>query len=131
MFGCLSNEATTYMTTYTEDPSDENLEAHSAGEGSEDEHHGDDGADQRRSSRVNILCRMKIFHPSFGEKHVNVRDVSDEGVYLLLDVTTLPSMGSVMQGQVQGLLEHAPMLSLKIVRYDEDGVGLLLVDDVE
>jgi len=119
------------MTNYTEGPSDKDLDPQAADKNSENDPHSGDGADQRRSNRVNILCRMKIFHPSFGEKHVNVRDVSDEGVYLLLDVTTLPSMGSVMQGQVQGLLEHAPLLSLKIVRYDEDGVGLLLVDDVE
>lgn len=120
-----------YMTISTEDPNDKDIASHSVDEDSGTELHGGDGADQRRSNRVNILCRMKIFHSSFGEKHVNVRDVSDEGVYLLLDVTTLPGMGSILQGQVQGLLEHAPMLNLKIVRYDEDGVGLLLVDDAE
>ncbi|MCV6614100.1 MAG: PilZ domain-containing protein [Cellvibrionaceae bacterium] len=87
--------------------------------------------EQRRSTRVSILCRMKISHPSFGEREVNTRDISDEGLFLLLDTGILPAEGSILQGQVQGLLENTPLLDLKLVRQDEQGAGFTFVGHIE
>lgn len=85
---------------------------------------GQDMEPEKRSSRrVKVLCRMKIYHSSFGEKEVNTRDVSDEGLFLLLDAEILPPMGTIIQGQVLGTARPQSLLDMEIVRFEEAGAG--------
>lgn len=79
--------------------------------------------EKRSSPRVKVLCRMKIYHSSFGEKEVNTRDVSDDGLFLLLDAEILPPMGTIIQGQLLGTSKAQALLELEIVRYEESGAG--------
>ncbi|WP_299979851.1 PilZ domain-containing protein [uncultured Pseudoteredinibacter sp.] len=79
--------------------------------------------EKRASCRVKVLCRMKIYHDSFGEKEVNTRDVSDDGLFLLLDSEILPPMGTVIQGQLLGSAGPQALLNLEIVRCEETGAG--------
>lgn len=85
-------------------------------------------AEKRQSPRTNILCRIKIAHRSFGEKVVNTRDMSDQGLFVLLDPTILPIIGTVVKAWVLGSSEQERELTLRVVRCEDDGAGFEFVD---
>jgi hypothetical protein len=86
------------------------------------------GPDQRRHIRTPFSCRIKITHESVGELLVKTRDISDGGVFVVLNPDQIPPVGTVLQGQVQGLMEDAPVLSMQVVRVEAGGVGLRFLD---
>ena len=72
--------------------------------------------------------RLRLDHPTHGELMVTTRDISDCGVYVLLDqAQELLKIGEHVQGQVQGLPMEAPILTLEVVRVESLGVGLRFV----
>jgi hypothetical protein len=84
-------------------------------------------AEKRQTPRTNILCRIKISHRSFGEKIVNTRDMSEDGLFVLLDPTILPRAGTVVKAWVLGLNTSGQELALRIVRCEEHGAGFEFV----
>ncbi len=86
------------------------------------------GPDQRRHIRTPFSCRIKIIHESVGELLVKTRDISDGGVFVVLEPDQIPPVGTVVQGQVQGLMDDAPVLSMQVVRVEPGGVGLRFLD---
>ena len=67
-----------------------------------------------------------------GELLVTTRDISECGVYVLMDqAQNMLSMGEQVQGQVQGLPMEAPILKLEVVRVEALGVGLRFVKTEE
>jgi hypothetical protein len=82
---------------------------------------------QRQENRTPMKCQIKVSHPSIGEVVVSTRDISDSGVFLLTENITMPPVGAIVQGQVQGMGETAPILNMKIVRMEPAGVGLKFV----
>jgi len=87
--------------------------------------------DQRRHIRTPLACRIKITHQTVGEIIVKTRDISDGGVFVVLDPEQVPPIGSLVTGQVQGLMDDAPVLEMEVVRVEPAGVGLrfLNLDD--
>ena len=82
---------------------------------------------QRQEVRTPMKCQIKVSHPSIGEVIVSTRDISDGGVFLLTENIPMPPVGEIVQGQVQGMGETAPILNMKIVRMEPAGVGLKFV----
>ncbi|AYC30873.1 PilZ domain-containing protein [Pseudomonas cavernae] len=81
-------------------------------------------ANQRQYPRTPLKCRIKICHPSFGELIAQTRDLSDGGVYIKhADLLALPP-GTLVSGQVQDLPIAAPILQMRVMRADGEGVGL-------
>lgn len=80
--------------------------------------------EQRRSIRTPLSCRIKIVHESVGELLVKTRDISDGGVFVIIDPENIPAVGTVVTGQVQGLMDEAPILAMEVVRIEPQGVGL-------
>ena len=85
--------------------------------------------DKRRHVRTAFACRIKIAHDSIGELLVKTRDISDGGVFVVLEPEHIPPVGTHLQGQVQGLMEDAPVLMMEVVRVEPSGVGLRFVQD--
>jgi c-di-GMP-binding flagellar brake protein YcgR len=83
----------------------------------------------RRHVRTNFSCRIKITHASIGEIQVKTRDISDGGVFVVLEPEQIPPIGTRLTGQVQGLMEDAPILELEVVRVESTGVGLRFVQE--
>jgi hypothetical protein len=79
--------------------------------------------------RTAISCRKKIQHASIGELHVTTRDISDGGVFLVLEPEQIPPIGTRLTGQVQGLMDDAPVLEMEVVRVEPAGVGLRFVQE--
>jgi hypothetical protein len=70
-------------------------------------------SDQRHNVRTPLKVRLRIEHPMHGEMLVTTRDISDTGVYVLLDQAhDLLVIGEHVSGQVQGLPMEAPILQL-------------------
>jgi len=72
-----------------------------------------------------LKVKLKLDHPLHGEMLVMTRDISDCGVYVLMDqAQQLLKVGEEMQGQVQGLPMEAPILRMRVIRVEALGVGL-------
>jgi c-di-GMP-binding flagellar brake protein YcgR len=85
--------------------------------------------DKRKHIRTSLQCKIKITHSSVGEKIVKTRDISDGGVFVCLDATDIPPIGSIVVGQVQGMMDDAPRLEMEVVRVEPEGVGLRFVEE--
>lgn len=81
-------------------------------------------SNKRRHQRTNLRCKFKIWNAELGEATVTTRDISDGGVFLILDASILLPVGTRVQGQVQGLMMDAPVVSMEVVRMEPTGVGL-------
>ncbi|CBL46035.1 Hypothetical protein HDN1F_24520 [gamma proteobacterium HdN1] len=83
--------------------------------------------DKRKHVRTKLFVQFKLLHPALGERTISTRDISDEGVYLILENPggVLP-VGARVQGQAQGV-EGAPVMEMEVVRVDAAGLGLRFV----
>jgi c-di-GMP-binding flagellar brake protein YcgR len=84
--------------------------------------------DKRRHIRTSLACRIKIIHESMGEVIVKTRDISDGGVFVVLNEDQVPPIGTQLTGQVQGLMDDAPILEMEVVRVESTGVGLRFIN---
>ena len=85
--------------------------------------------DQRKFQRTRLKCRVKVTHKDLGEIEVNSRDISDGGIFLVTNDMEMPPLGTIVEGQVQGLMDDAPLVEMEIVRVETTGVGLRFVVD--
>lgn len=81
-------------------------------------------SNRRRHPRIPMTVKVKISHPSIGEKIVNTKNISDSGLFIVVEPTEIPPIGEIVMGQVQGMVDDPPSLPMKIVRVEKDGVGL-------
>lgn len=85
-------------------------------------------SNHRKNVRTPLKVRLRIEHPLHGELLLTTRDISDCGVYVLMDqAQDKLSIGERVSGQVQGLPMEAPILQLEVVRVEAMGVGLRFV----
>ena len=85
-------------------------------------------SNHRKNVRTPLKVRLRIEHPLHGELILTTRDISDCGVYVLMDqAQDKLSIGERVRGQVQGLPMEAPILQLEVVRVEAMGVGLRFV----
>lgn len=83
---------------------------------------------KRQHLRTRVTVQFKLFHPALGERTVTTRDVSDGGVFLILDDPGVLPVGARVKGQVVGIAEEAPQVDMEVVRYEAAGLGLKFVD---
>ena len=87
-------------------------------------------SNKRQHERTPLKVNFKIWHESFGEAMVTTRDVSEGGVFLITESTEveIPASGTVMTGQVQGVMDDAPVVTMEVVRIEPMGIGLRFVE---
>jgi len=83
---------------------------------------------KRQHIRTPLQCKIKISHESFGEAIVKTLDISDGGVFVALDPDKIPPVGTIITGQVQGLMDDAPILKMEVMRVEGNGVGLRFIN---
>ena len=88
-------------------------------------------SNQRQHQRTPLRCKIKIWHDSIGEAVVTTRDISDGGLFLIMDDVQVPPVGSILKGQVQGLMSDAPVVAMEIVRVEPGGIGLKFIADIK
>ena len=79
---------------------------------------------KRVHPRYPLSVDVKVTHPDIGEKMVKTRNISDSGLFILVEPTAMPPIGEIVQGQVQGEHDDMPVVKMKIVRMENDGLGL-------
>jgi len=83
---------------------------------------------KREHPRHPLAVNVKISHPEIGEIIVKTQNISDSGLFILVEPTKMPPLGEIIQGQVQGMAEDAPVVKMKIVRTEKEGLGLQFVE---
>ena len=81
-----------------------------------DEHYG--------SPPVPVSLKIKLMHSDFGELVASTWDMSDKGIFVLLDHPELLHVGMIVKGQVQSMMDDAPVIDMEVVRCEKDGIGL-------
>ena len=85
--------------------------------------------EKRKHTRTPFACRIKIISADKSELLVKTRDISDGGVFVVLEPEQIPPIGTIVKGQVQGLLDDAPILEMEVVRMEPSGVGLRFLQE--
>lgn len=88
-------------------------------------------ANERRIHiRTAMSAKVKVTHESLGEFVFSTRDISDGGIFIVIDTEPFePVIGDSVQVQVQGLPVPAPLLDMVVVRKTIDGFGLQFADE--
>jgi len=84
-----------------------------------------DGNDRREHIRTAMSAKVKVVHEELGEFIFSTRDISDGGVFIVVDTEPFaPNLGDTVTVQVQGLPVPALILEMVVVRKTNDGYGL-------
>ncbi|MFL1485086.1 PilZ domain-containing protein [Marinobacter sp. LN3S78] len=87
-------------------------------------------SDRREHIRTALNAKVKVSHDSLGEGVFSTRDISDGGIFVVVeDSGFAPEIGDVVTVQVQGLPVPAPELTMVVVRKSNDGFGLQFAGD--
>lgn len=89
------------------------------------------GDDRRIHCRTAMSAKVKVTHERLGEFLLCTRDLSDGGVFIVVENESFaPEMGDKVNVQVQGLPIPAPVLDMVVVRKTIDGYGLQFDESV-
>lgn len=84
--------------------------------------------EKRKHIRNPISVSVKISHPKIGEKIVKTKNISNGGLFILVEPTEMPPPGEIVEGQIQGMPEDPPVVKMKIVRIEKEGLGLQFIE---
>ena len=85
--------------------------------------------DRRGHCRTAMSGKVKVTHEELGEFVFSARDISDGGVFVVVDNEPFtPALGDKVKVQVQGLPVEAPVLDMVVVRDTIDGFGFQFGD---
>jgi len=85
---------------------------------------------KRDHKRTPLKVQLRIDHPLHGQMMVTTRDISESGVFVVIDdAQRLLQIGEVVSGQVQGLPIEAPVVQMQVVRFEPSGVALIFQRD--
>lgn len=86
----------------------------------------------RRFPRTRLRAEVKLAHPEGGEQHSHTRDISEGGAFIFREGIAAPRIGDIVEVQVEGLPgEAAPIVPMRVVRLDKDGIGLEFLPNPE
>jgi len=82
----------------------------------------------RQHSRHPIGVNIKLSHESIDDITLETKDISDGGLFVMVEPNKMPPIGTIIKGQVQGMAEDPPIVDMKIVRVTSIGLGLEYVN---
>ena len=86
-------------------------------------------AEGRGSPRTPMKMKVHLVTSASGEVLAFTRDISDTGIFVLMDVDKVPEIGEEVSVQVQGLPAggEAPWVKMRVIRTETDGAGLMII----
>ena len=84
--------------------------------------------EKRMSVRIAVKARVLISHSTFGEIQTVTRDVSDTGVYLILEKKPNLPVGAHIKMRMLDSAYPEIAFIMKVVRADDRGISLRFVD---
>ena len=87
-------------------------------------------SDKRKDSRLGIKLEVEL-HSEEQELSLETRDLSQSGVFLSAQESTLPTEGSIVELRIKQALgeEEPPLVRARVVRVDNDGIALAFITD--
>ena len=83
--------------------------------------------DKRQHPRMRMSMKVSLTMTGHGEVLAMTRDISEGGVFVIIDRATMPQLGEMVSVQVQGLPGgNAPWVEMEVVRAEHEGIGLLI-----
>jgi len=84
-------------------------------------------SEQRKHLRIGLIVDIELTLP--GQENISVRtkNISDGGLFLVLDNTQMPPLGTEVQVKLKNQLgdgEEPPVNRAMVVRAEADGIGL-------
>lgn len=89
------------------------------------------GRNKRVHIRNKLRAEVTLSHPQVGDLKLHTSDISESGAFILAEGNDLPAVGEIVEVQVQGLGGggSGPLVKMRIVRFDSQGIGLQFVDE--
>ena len=84
--------------------------------------------DKRKSTRIPFQAKVSIAHGDMEPHTVGVRDISDGGIFIVVDGGIDLFIGLVLNVQMQGMPVEAPIREMQVVRLEHSGAGLKFVE---
>jgi hypothetical protein len=78
--------------------------------------------------RHTIGVIVKITHESINEIVVETKNISDGGLFVVVNPMKMPPIGAIIKGQVQDMGEEPPIVKMNVVRVANHGVGLKYIN---
>ena len=88
-------------------------------------------SEQRKHLRIGLVVDIELTYPNNEVKHVRTKNISDGGLFLVLDKIEMPPIGTEVQVRLKNQLgdgEEPPVNRALVVRHDPDGVGLSFIE---
>ncbi|MCL6417863.1 PilZ domain-containing protein [Aestuariirhabdus sp. Z084] len=85
-------------------------------------------SEKRRHLRTEMKLMIRVWGEQTPETILHTRDLSDGGLFLLVEEGDSPPIGATVNVQVQGLPVEAPVKQMQVVRVEPSGVGLMHID---
>ncbi len=88
-------------------------------------------SENRKHLRIGLVVEIELNTPEQGLINVSTRNISDGGLYLILDDIELPPVGTEVQVRLKNQLgdgEEPPLNRAKVVRHEPDGIGLVFLE---
>lgn len=89
-------------------------------------------SNHRKAVRTRLRADITLWHPEAGEVQLYTRDISDGGAYCVVSGRLSLAPGDIVDVQVQGLPgESAPVVAMRVIRVEDEGVALAFIDAPE
>jgi len=80
----------------------------------------------RKHPRAKMNMQVMVQVSDEGRLQAQTRDVSEGGIFVMLDQAEMPKVGDFVKVQVQGLTGgDPPWVEMQVVRVEGDGLGLV------
>ena len=88
------------------------------------------GSDLRQHPRVPMALKVEITLEDSGVLFAKTRDISEGGVFLMLEQDQMPQLGDIVKAQIKDLpgQSETPVVPMRVVRIAADGIGLMVQD---
>ena len=88
-------------------------------------------AENRKHLRIGLVVEIELTLPGKEASDVRTRNISDGGLYILLDDIELPPIGTEVMVRLKNQLgdgEEPPTNRALVVRHESDGMGLQFLE---
>ncbi len=87
--------------------------------------------EQRRHLRIGLVVDIELTLPDTTTLTVHTKNISDGGLFLVLDDVSMPPVGTEVQVKLKNQLgdgEEPPINRARVVRHTPDGIGLIFIE---
>jgi len=88
-------------------------------------------SENRKHLRIGLVVEIELTLPGNEPIDVRTRNISDGGLYIILDNIELPAIGTEVKVRLKNQLgdgEEPPLNHALVVRHETDGMGLQFLE---